>query len=203
MRDDSTQAQNDTRAPPPPTAPSTTLTPQVTDIAAAANKETTHGGAGEGIGKKEEEGPKMGERKDDDKKEKTKEEEDIANRPVNVEGPGPRPIEELARERGGDAGNSAASAQAQTKSPAGAGAGQNIVESVGTGDKTRRDSAKGLEEEHHDVRSAGKGDSGEAYVKSSGLAAEGGDFDASRPGAAREADREFIPFLSSLPLTVP
>ncbi|EAQ91375.1 predicted protein [Chaetomium globosum CBS 148.51] len=30
---------------------------------------------------------------------------------------------------------------------------------------------------------------GEEYVKSSGLAADGGDFDASRPGAGREADR--------------
>jgi len=30
---------------------------------------------------------------------------------------------------------------------------------------------------------------GEKYVKSTGLAAEGGDFDASRPGAGREADR--------------
>jgi len=30
---------------------------------------------------------------------------------------------------------------------------------------------------------------GEKYVKSTGLVAEGGDFDASRPGAGREADR--------------
>ena len=31
---------------------------------------------------------------------------------------------------------------------------------------------------------------GTQYVKSSGLAAEGGDFDATKPGAGREADRE-------------
>jgi len=32
---------------------------------------------------------------------------------------------------------------------------------------------------------------GREYVKSSGLKADGGDFDASKPGAEREADREF------------
>lgn len=31
---------------------------------------------------------------------------------------------------------------------------------------------------------------GEKYVKSSGFAAEGGDFDATKPGAGREADRK-------------
>ena len=34
---------------------------------------------------------------------------------------------------------------------------------------------------------------GTQYVKSSGLAAEGGDFDATKPGAGKEADREFLP----------
>ena len=33
---------------------------------------------------------------------------------------------------------------------------------------------------------------GEQYVKSSGVAAEGGDFDATKPGAGREADRMSI-----------
>jgi hypothetical protein len=33
---------------------------------------------------------------------------------------------------------------------------------------------------------------GEKYVKSSGLKADGGDFDAAKPGAAKEADREFF-----------
>ena len=32
---------------------------------------------------------------------------------------------------------------------------------------------------------------GTQYVKSSGLAAEGGDFDATKPGAGKEADRKF------------
>lgn len=33
---------------------------------------------------------------------------------------------------------------------------------------------------------------GEKYVKSSGMKADGGDFDAANPGAGREADREFL-----------
>ena len=37
-------------------------------------------------------------------------------------------------------------------------------------------------------RSHGEG-TGEKYVKSSGLAADGGDFDAANPGAGKEADR--------------
>lgn len=35
--------------------------------------------------------------------------------------------------------------------------------------------------------------SGEKLVHASGLAADGGDFDASKPGAGREADRKFFP----------
>lgn len=38
--------------------------------------------------------------------------------------------------------------------------------------------------------STGEG-TGEQYVKSSGMVADGGDFDASNPGAGREADRMF------------
>lgn len=34
-------------------------------------------------------------------------------------------------------------------------------------------------------------ETGEKYVKSSGMKADGGDFDAANPGAGREADREF------------
>ncbi|KAI5836812.1 hypothetical protein DFP73DRAFT_570198 [Morchella snyderi] len=45
---------------------------------------------------------------------------------------------------------------------------------------------KPLGESHHNEESQG---TGEKYEKSTGLAAEGGDFDASRPGAGREADR--------------
>ncbi len=62
-------------------------------------------------------------------------------------------------------------------------------------------------EEHHPGQPGGdfliegkpktKG-TGQQYVKSTGLAAEGGDFDASRPGAGREADREYPSYLLSL-----
>jgi hypothetical protein len=39
--------------------------------------------------------------------------------------------------------------------------------------------------------SKGEG-TGEKYIKSSGLKADGGDFDAANPGAGREADRMFF-----------
>jgi hypothetical protein len=38
---------------------------------------------------------------------------------------------------------------------------------------------------------------GTEYVKSTGLAADGGDFDASKPGAGREADRKY-PYLLAI-----
>jgi hypothetical protein len=47
--------------------------------------------------------------------------------------------------------------------------------------------------------SKGEG-TGEKWVKSTGLAAEGGTFDAAAPGAGREADREFF-FPSDVCLT--
>jgi hypothetical protein len=43
-------------------------------------------------------------------------------------------------------------------------------------------------------RMSGSEGTGEKWVKSSGMKADGGDFDASAPGAGREADREFSPF---------
>ena len=46
------------------------------------------------------------------------------------------------------------------------------------------DRQEGDEESH---KSSG---TGEQYVKSSGLQADGGDFDATNPGAGREADRK-------------
>jgi hypothetical protein len=42
--------------------------------------------------------------------------------------------------------------------------------------------------------STGEG-TGEQYVKSSGMVADGGDFDASNPGAGREADRTCLSFI--------
>lgn len=87
---------------------------------------------------------------------------DENDNPAKVEGAGPKPIAAVARERGGDAAN------------------------VG-GNKSdeKDDDPEGLR-----GNSESKG-TGEQYVKTSGLKADGGDFDATKPGAGREADREF------------
>jgi hypothetical protein len=55
-----------------------------------------------------------------------------------------------------------------------------------------RDGDDGPQKESH-----GEG-TGEQYVKSSGMEAEGGDFDASKPSAGREADRMFFALSSYL-----
>lgn len=85
---------------------------------------------------------------------------DEGNNPAKADGPGPKPIEEVARERGGDA--------------------------AAIGDKTqgKDDDPEGL-----GGKSENKG-TGEQYVKTSGLQADGGDFDATKPGAGKEADRK-------------
>ncbi|KAI7780172.1 hypothetical protein LA080_016361 [Diaporthe eres] len=85
---------------------------------------------------------------------------DTSENPTKLEGAGPKPIEEVAKSHGGDAGSA-------SKESSGAG---------GTG------------EDGPGAESKGEG-TGEQYVKSSGLAADGGDFDATKPGAGREADR--------------
>ncbi|KAM3555430.1 hypothetical protein MY1884_005599 [Beauveria asiatica] len=89
---------------------------------------------------------------------------------VDVSGPGPRDLSTVARENGGDAGNHRGSETTSTssgnKQQPGSGAGGNLPAD----------------------RSQEKG-TGEEYVKSSGLQADGGDFDATRPGAGREAER--------------
>lgn len=75
-------------------------------------------------------------------------------------GPGPKPVEVLAKEHGGNAGA----------------VGNEEVKS---------------EEKKEEESETTKGElgSGEKLVHASGLAADGGDFDASKPGAGREADR--------------
>lgn len=92
---------------------------------------------------------------------------DSSENPAKVEGAGPRPVEEVARERGGDAGRvGETGASSSTKE--------------GELDQAENKDSKGT---------------GEEYVKSSGLNADGGDFDATKPGAGREADRELHPTL--------
>ncbi|CAN8096976.1 unnamed protein product [Discula destructiva] len=84
---------------------------------------------------------------------------DEGRNPAKADGPGPKPIEEVARERGGDAANIGGANKKDDVDPEGLG---GKSESKGTG---------------------------EQYVKTSGLKADGGDFDATKPGAGREADR--------------
>lgn len=74
--------------------------------------------------------------------------------------PGPKPLEVLAREHGGDAGNTGKEPDTTPARPA--------------GDTETGPSGEG---------------SGEKHIKSTGFAAEGGDFDAANAGAGREADR--------------
>lgn len=88
---------------------------------------------------------------------------DRGGHPDKDDGPGPRSMEELAKEGGGDAGKTS-----------GEGSGEG-------GDD--EDEGDGPQKKSH-----GSG-TGEQYVKSSGLKADGGDFDATKPGAGREADR--------------
>ncbi|KAK4106108.1 hypothetical protein N658DRAFT_482042 [Parathielavia hyrcaniae] len=172
MRGDSTKAQNDTRPPP---------------LAASSPEDKA-------------------DTKKEEKKSQPQSDEDVQNAEVDVKGPGPRPLAEVAREHGGDAGNSASGTSGSEKSS------DSILPGVKKSEgerreedqeqQRRRDSGKGLGEA---AQGGGGGDgdagvgehgggkmgggTGEHYHRSSGLAAEGGDFDASKPGAGREADR--------------
>ena len=92
-------------------------------------------------------------------KEAKREAEDAQN--VDVSGPGPRTLEERAKEGGNTSGSTAAGSEGDDDGP------QKESKGEGTGEK---------------------------YIKSSGMKADGGDFDASNPGAGREADREFVSF---------
>ncbi|CAG9993301.1 unnamed protein product [Clonostachys byssicola] len=86
--------------------------------------------------------------------------------PPSPKGPGPRPLPVLAKEHHGDAGR--------------------IDEDKKSKDKAD-ETAKETPDETSDA--GGKAPAQEEYVKSTGFAAEGGDFDATKPGAGREADR--------------
>lgn len=99
---------------------------------------------------------------------------DVGNNPEKINGPGPKPIELVAKSHGGDAG--------QAKPAARATEGEDADE---------EEDGDGPQKKSH-----GSG-TGEQWVKSSGLKADGGDFDATKPGAGREADR----MLSTFPHT--
>ncbi|KAI1757734.1 hypothetical protein F4782DRAFT_479627 [Xylaria castorea] len=91
--------------------------------------------------------------------------EEGVNEAQKLDGPGPRPVAEVAREHGGDAGN-------------------DSTASVDKANKGEKETTKEGEEEKHENEGTG-----EKYVKTTGLQADGGDFDATKPGAGREADR--------------
>ncbi|KAI0480998.1 hypothetical protein GGR56DRAFT_300275 [Xylariaceae sp. FL0804] len=88
------------------------------------------------------------------------------NEGQKLSAPGPKPLDEVARERGGDAGTTSAA-------PSAGAAAEEKKEEEGDGPN---------------AKSTGEG-TGEQYVKSTGLQADGGDFDVTKPGAGREADR--------------
>lgn len=75
----------------------------------------------------------------------------------------PRPVAVVAKEHGGDAAKS------------------HVFES----EETRM-----AHSPRDDANQESQG-TGEQYVKTTGLAADGGNFDATKPGAGREADRKF------------
>jgi hypothetical protein len=87
---------------------------------------------------------------------------------ADLKGTGPRPLEVVAKENGGDA-------SPKSGSPDNVGRSENTLDSAVSGENVVEADSKGT---------------GEEYVKASGLAADGGDFDATKPGAGREADRK-------------
>lgn len=97
--------------------------------------------------------------------------EEGVNKGQKLDGPGPKPLNEVAKEHGGDAGASEKTATSTSE-----GKTENAAES----------------DDPNDPHAPSKGEgTGEKYIKSSGMHADGGDFDAANAGAGREADREF------------
>lgn len=82
-------------------------------------------------------------------------------------GPGPKPVDVVAREHGGDAGAVDKPALAT----------DDVTTTAKDDDKKDDESKK---------------PAGQEVVHASGFAAEGGDFDASNPGAGKEADRKSL-----------
>ncbi|KAK5988769.1 hypothetical protein PT974_10258 [Cladobotryum mycophilum] len=97
----------------------------------------------------------------DKPKTKPEDEEDEDSEP-KLEGKGPQPLEVVAKEHGG---NAAFKEDSKPSDPS---------DSASENNERKSDESKGT---------------GEQYIKTTGLAADGGDFDATKPGAGREADR--------------
>ena len=98
----------------------------------------------------------------------------VDSKDVDVSGPGPKTLEEIARKNGG-------TAEGQKQKPSSTANVQGVKTDLKPLDASKQER---IDEEDN----TGKG-SGEQYIKSSGVKAEGGDFDATKPGAGREADR--------------
>ncbi|KAI0195143.1 hypothetical protein EV127DRAFT_501035 [Xylaria flabelliformis] len=94
--------------------------------------------------------------------------EEGVNEAQKLDGPGPKPVAELAKENGGDAGNDSSAS----------------VNKGAKGENKEEKETKEKEEEDNENKGTG-----EKYVKTTGLQADGGDFDATKPGAGKEADR--------------
>lgn len=95
-----------------------------------------------------------------------------------LKGPGPKPLEVVARERGGDAGNSPADAKTDSPNPIDGAA------DAPKDDAEKKDSPK-VNEDGEPL--------GTKHVSSTGVAADGGDFDAANPGAGAEAESKSQP----------
>ncbi|KAL7896089.1 hypothetical protein HDV63DRAFT_388718 [Trichoderma sp. SZMC 28014] len=90
-------------------------------------------------------------------------------------GKGPRPVEELAKENNGNAAAAAAVPVTETDS-------STAVSATAPEEKTPALAGNEQKSNAHEATE-------DEYVKSSGLAADGGDFDVTKPGAGLEADR--------------
>ncbi|OTB17951.1 hypothetical protein K445DRAFT_315702 [Daldinia sp. EC12] len=109
---------------------------------------------------------------------------DGPNEAQKLDGPGPKPLDEVAREHGGDAGKIDKKDESKPLPGEDAPArSESASKRSGSGS-----AGAGEDEDGPNAKSTGEG-TGEKYVKSSGLQADGGDFDATKPGAGREADR--------------
>lgn len=100
----------------------------------------------------------------------------------DLKGPGPRPVETVAKEHGGDAG--------QNKPGDTSSSSHSLSRTENQPANQSESKLENKPKEHHETHS-------EEVVHASGFAADGGDFDATKPGAGVEADREcHLPNLS-------
>ncbi|RTE68763.1 hypothetical protein BHE90_016861, partial [Fusarium euwallaceae] len=107
-------------------------------------------------------------------KEKNTDLEDVDNTSEGTtaklgEGPGPRPVEAVTKERGGDAGRERPQ-EGSSEAPREIGS-EGVAATSSSKSENRPDPAQ------------------DEYVHATGFHADGGDFDATKPGAGREADR--------------